>query len=160
MRRSVIALGLMVLVLAPAVAVAKPAVSLKLSGALVEKAADGRVMRTPLEKVKLKPGDDVEYQITAMNGGDGAALHLVPIGEIPAGTRYVDGSAIAAHAHAEFSLDGKTWSAQPTVTVKNAAGVPVVKKADPALYTKVRFVADDPLAAHQSLTCRYDVRVK
>lgn len=161
MRRRLFALGLVVLALVPGIAAAKPAVKLTLAGSLVGKSADGHVMLTPVERVTLKPGDDVEYAITAVNAGDSAATHFVPSGKIPAGTTYVDGSAKAPRAHAEFSLDGgKTWSAQPTVTVKGPAGTPVVKKADPALYTAVRFVTDGALEPHQSLVSRYDVRVK
>ena len=161
MRRRLFALGIVVLGLVPGIAVAKPAVKLTLAGSLVGKAADGHVTLTPVERVSLKPGDDVEYAITAVNGGDSAAMHLVPSAKIPAGTTYVEGSAKAPRAHAEFSLDGgKTWSAQPTVTVKGPAGTTVVKKADVALYTAVRFVTDGALDAHQSFVSRYDVRVK
>jgi uncharacterized repeat protein (TIGR01451 family) len=161
MRRRLFALGFVVLGLVPGIAVAKPAVKLTLAGSLVGKSADGHVTLTPVERITLKPGDDVEYAITAVNGGDSAATHFVPSAKIPAGTTYVDGSAKAPRAHAEFSLDGgKTWAAQPTVTVKGPAGTPVVKKADPALYTAVRFVTDGALEPHQSLVSRYDVRVK
>lgn len=161
MRRRLFALVVGMVVLVPGIASAKPAVKLTLAGSLVARSADGHVTLTPVERVALKPGDDVEYAVTAVNAGDSPATHLVPSAKIPAGTTYVEGSAKAPHAHVEFSLDGgKTWSAQPTVTVKGPAGTPVVKKADPALYTAVRFVADGALEPHQSLVSRYDVRVK
>jgi hypothetical protein len=35
-----------------------------------------------------------------------------------------------------------------------------VKKADPALYTTVRFVSDGALAPHRSALYSYEVRVK
>lgn len=145
----------------PAMASAKPNVTLKLSGSVVTKAADGRTTMTPIERAQPKAGDEIEYDIVASNAGTSPAVRLVPAGKIPAGTAYVPGSAKAAHARAEFSLDGgKTWSAAPTVTVKGADGVPVVKKADPALYTMVRFVTDGAVAPRASAAYAYEVRVK
>jgi uncharacterized repeat protein (TIGR01451 family) len=145
----------------PGPASAKPSVTLKLTGSLVTKASDGRTTLTPVEKAKPRTGDEIQYDIVAANGGDSPALRLVPVGRIPAGTAYVQGSAKAARAHAEFSLDGgKTWSAAPTVRVRQPDGSTVVKKADPALYTAVRFVTDGAIAAHQTAAYVYEVRVK
>ena len=139
----------------------RPTVTLKLTGSVVTKAADGHTTLTPVDKVALKTGDEIEYDIAASNTGAAPAQHLVPVGKIPAGTAYVDGSAKAPRAHVEFSLDsGKTWSATPMITVKNANGTTIVKKADPSLYTAVRFVTDGALAPHGSVAYTYEVRVK
>ncbi len=160
--RSIAASSLLVLALVlPGIASAKPNVTLKLTGSVVTKAADGRAVMTPVEKVILKPGDEIEYDIAASNAGDSAALRLVPVGKVPTGTSYVAGSAKAPRGRAEFSLDGgKTWSAAPTVTVKHADGTSSVKKADPSQYTAVRFVTDGALAPHASAAYTYEVRVK
>jgi uncharacterized repeat protein (TIGR01451 family) len=160
--RSIAASSLVVLALAlPGLASAKPNVTLKLTGSLVTKAADGRTTMTPVEHIQPKAGDEIEYDIVASNAGTTPALRLVPVGKIPAGTAYVDGSAKAAKARPEFSLDGgKTWSAAPTVTVKGPNGTPVVKKADPALYTMVRFVTAGAVAPRASAAYTYEVRVK
>jgi uncharacterized repeat protein (TIGR01451 family) len=160
--RSLAAASLVVLALAvPGVVSAKPIVSLKLTGSIVSKAADGHVVLTPVDKVQPKSGDAIEYDIVAANAGDSPALRLVPVGKIPAGTAYVEGSAKAPRARAEFSLDGgKTWSASPTVTVRQPDGTMVVKKADPSLYTAVRFVTEGAIAPHQSAAYSYEVRVK
>jgi len=145
----------------PGLASAKPSVTLKLTGSPVTKASDGHTTLTPVEKAQPKTGDEIQYDIVAANGGDSPALRLVPVGRIPAGTSYVEGSAKAARAHAEFSLDGgKTWSAVPMVRVRQPDGSTVVKKADPALYTAVRFVTDGAIAPHQSAGYVYEVRVK
>jgi len=145
----------------PGVALAKPAVTLKLSGAIVSRAADGRTSLTPLDKAQPKSGDEIEYAIAASNGGDSPAFRLVPVARIPAGTAYVDGSARAQRAHAEFSLDGgKTWAAVPMVVVRRPDGTTVTKKADPALYTAVRFVTEGAIAPKTSLEYAYEVRVK
>jgi uncharacterized repeat protein (TIGR01451 family) len=160
--RSIAASSLVALALIlPGIASAKPNVTLKLTGSLVTKAADGRTTMTPIERIQPKAGDEIEYDIVASNAGSTPAVRLVPVGKIPAGTAYVDGSAKAARARAEFSLDGgKTWSASPTVTVKGPSGAPVVKRADPALYTAVRFVTDGAVAPRASLAYTYEVRVK
>src|ERR1700694_2802184 len=145
----------------PGIALAKPNVTLKLTGSIVTKAADGHTTLTSVEKVQPKSGDEIEYDIVASNAGDSPAVRLVPVGKIPAGTSYVDGSAKAARAHVEFSLDGgKTWSATPTVKVRLPDGTTVVKKADPSLYTAVGFVTDGAIAAHGSIAYSYEVRVK
>jgi len=140
-----------------AVADAKPNVVLKLSGVLVEHDQNGAEKLTSVEKAQLKPGDVVRYVIVASNAGADPARNLVPVGQVPAGTAFVAGSATA---HAEYSLDGgKTWSTAPTIKVHTPSG-DVVKKADPATYTSVRWIDDKPLAAKASATFVYVVRVK
>jgi uncharacterized repeat protein (TIGR01451 family) len=160
--RILAALSLVVLTLAvPGLASAKPNVTLKLTGSLVTKAGDGRVTLTPLAQAQPKSGDEIQYDIVALNAGDSPAQRLVPSGRIPAGTAYVDGSAKAPRARPEFSLDnGKTWSAVPMVLVRQPDGSMVRKKADPALYTAVRFITDGPVAPRQSAGYSYEVRVK
>jgi uncharacterized repeat protein (TIGR01451 family) len=161
MRTLAVVTAVVLALISPEIASAKPNVTLKLTGSLVTTAADGHTTLTPVEKAQPKTGDAIQYDIVAANGGNSPALRLVPVGRIPAGTSYVDGSARGARAHAEFSLDGgKTWSAVPTVRVRQADGSTVVKKADPALYTAVRFVTDGAIAAHQSAAYVYEVRVK
>jgi uncharacterized repeat protein (TIGR01451 family) len=160
--RSIAASSLVVLALIlPGIASAKPNVTLKLTGSVVTKAADGHTMLTPVEKSQPKAGDEIQYDIVAANAGDSPAMRLVPVGKVPAGTAYIAGSAKAPRARAEFSLDGgKTWSVAPTVTVKQPDGTTVVKKADPSIYTAVRFVTEGAIAPHQAAAYTYEVRVK
>jgi len=161
MRRIAAVLLVVFALVVPEIASAKPSVALKLVGAVVAKAADGSTTRTPLEKAEPKSGDEIEYDIVATNGGESPALRFVPMGRIPAGTSYVEGSAKAPRAHAEFSLDGgKTWSAVPIVRVRLPDGTTAMKKADPSLYTAVRFVGDGAIAAHAVVAYTYEVRVK
>jgi uncharacterized repeat protein (TIGR01451 family) len=139
----------------------RPNVTLKLSGSLVSRIAGGQTKLTPIEGIAPKPGDELEYDIAATNAGDAPALRFIPRGKIPAGTAYVEGSAKAPHARAEFSLDGgKTWSASPTVTLKGPSGTTVVKKADPSLYTMIRFLTDGAIAPRGTVQYTYEVRVK
>jgi uncharacterized repeat protein (TIGR01451 family) len=144
-----------------ATADAKPNVVLTLSGVLVERDRNGAETTTAVEKAQLKPGDVVRYVIVASNSGADPARNLVPIAQIPAGTAFQPGSASFKDAgHVEYSLDaGKTWSAAPTIKVHTAAG-DVVKKADPATYTSLRWIDGKPLASKTSTTFIYVVRVK
>src|SRR6202163_648890 len=136
-----------------AVAEANPNVVLKLSGVLVERDQNGTERVTAVEKVQLKPGDVVRYVIVASNAGADPARNLVPMGQVPAGTAFQAGSAsMKDAAHIEYSLDGgKTWSSAPTIKVHTPTG-DVVKKADPATYTSVRWIDDKPLAPKGSAT--------
>jgi uncharacterized repeat protein (TIGR01451 family) len=144
-----------------AIADAKPSVALKLSGVLVEHDKNGGEKTSAVETAQLKPGDVVRYVIVASNAGSDPARNLVPVGQVPAGTAFVAGSATSKEApHVEYSLDGgKTWSAAPTVKVHTPAG-DVVKKADPATYTSLRWIDGKPLAPKGSATFVYTVRVK
>jgi len=143
-------------------AFAKPLVALTLVGVIAEKDAAGKSIMVPVESVQPKPGDAIHYTITASNTGSDAARAFVSQGRIPAGTAYEAGSStIAAPGHIEFSLDaGKTWSAKPMVAVKNADGTTVMKPADPAAYTNIRWASGKELAAHASAAYSYVVIVK
>ena len=161
MRSSALIPSILALLLVPTVAFARPNVALKLSGAVVTKAADGHVVATPVEQSSLKPGDTVLWTVDARNTGDKPASALKLAEKISPTTAYVENSAKAPNSHVEFSLDnGKTWSAAPTVTVKDADGKPVVKKAPASSFTAIRFVADGALAPRGQTDYTYEVRVK
>ena len=140
---------------------AKPNVILKLDAELVQKDAKGVEKFTPVSSSELKPGETVRYDIVATNEGTDPASKLMPVGKIPAGTAYEAGSATASNAlRVEFSIDGgKTWSKSPTVKVVTQSGT-IEKKADPATYTSVRWIAEKPLAPKASVSYHYEVRVK
>jgi len=140
---------------------AKPSVVLKLSGVLVQHDQNGAERTASIEGAQLKPGDVVRYMIVASNAGADPARNLVPVGQVPAGTAFQAGSVTSKDGtRIEYSLDGgKTWSAAPTVKVHTPTG-DVVKKADPATYTSVRWVGEKPLAPKTSATFAYAVKVK
>jgi uncharacterized repeat protein (TIGR01451 family) len=139
---------------------ANPSVKLVLAGFVIGKDAKGAETVAPLADTTVTPGTTIRYVITATNSGDQNAENLVPIGKIPTGTAYQAGSASAKDAlRVEYSLDeGKTWSIKPMVTVHTPTG-DVVKPADPATYTRVRWVADKPLAPKGVVAFSYDVQV-
>jgi len=139
------------------VALARPIVRLHLSGALLQQ-HDGRQVQKPIDGLVLKAGDLIRYSIVATNAGDSPALSLIPVGPIPKSTAYVPGSARGNDATLEFSLDGKTWSKKPMLSIQTAHGV-VKKPADPVLYKAIRWITKGALAAHKQLVFSYDVRV-
>jgi len=138
---------------------AHPVVKLQLAGDLLAQ-ADGKIVATPVDKAVLKRGDLVRYTIVASNAGGKPAVALSTVGPVPARMEYVAGSAShAPAASVEFSLDGKSFSAQPMVTVNTSRG-PVQKPADPEQYVAVRWVNARPLAPKQRVRYTYEVRVK
>ena len=145
---------------ASGIAVAAPAVSLHLSGALVERAADGATHDVPLTgSERVSPGQTLRYTIVAVNKGNEPARALAPVGRIPAGTAYVAASTPAAPAHLEFSLDGSTFAERPMITVQTPSG-PVRRAADPSTYVAVRWSGVKMLAPGASTAFNYTVRVR
>ena len=142
-------------------AFARPDVVLHLSGATVQKTANGAEKLVPLvPDQKLKAGEVVRWTIVGTNKGSDPALHFTPSDKIPAGTAYISGSATTTGGRVEFSMDeGKTWSSKPMVTVQSTTG-PVQKPADPSSFTNIRWIADKPLAPKGSARFVFEVRVK
>ncbi len=141
-------------------AIAAPAVSLRLAGAIVERAGDGTIRELPLTgSERVAPGQTLRYTIVAVNKGNEPARSLAPIGRVPAGTAYVAASAPPAAAHLEFSLDGATFAEHPQVTVQTANG-PVRRAADPATYVAVRWAGVKLLPPGASTAFSYTVRVR
>lgn len=154
------ALCALALAIAPLAAAAKTVVTLTLSGAHVQVNGDGTTELVPLEREAARPGERIRWQLTALNAGDQPARGLVAVGRIPAGTRFIAGSAPNAGARVEYSLDGgRTWSANPTVVEQTPSGR-VVRKADPSRYTMIRWIAAAPLAAGATSRFSYEVTVR
>ena len=145
---------------APALAFARPDVQVHLNGALVQKSANGHVTTTPVAGLTLHAGQTIVYTIDAQNAGSDAALDFSTAGAVPAHTQFVAGSVSApAATTVEYSLDGKTWSAHPTIAVKTAHGV-VHKAASPSQYVSIRFTAKHALAPRATFHYSYEVLVK
>ena len=104
------------------------------------------------------PGERLRYTIVAKNTGDRAAARLAPSVKIPAGERYIENT---AGPTAEFSIDGgKTWSRQPMVTVTNPGGAVTQRRALPAEFNAIRWLAPELLAPGARMTFAYDVIVE
>jgi uncharacterized repeat protein (TIGR01451 family) len=142
------------------VALAAPAVSLHLTGALLERAGDGTVHELPLTgNERVAPGQTLRYTIVAVNKGNEPARALAPVGRVPAGTAYVGASAPPPAAHLEFSLDGATFADRPTIVVQTPNG-PVRRAADPSTYVAVRWAGVKLLPPGASAAFSYTVRVR
>jgi len=136
----------------------QPEVKIKLSGSL--KRDDKAVA---LEEVSaVHPGEILDWKITSANEGDAPARGYKTIGQVPQGTSFVAGSAVAEYgASVSYSIDGgKNFAAQPLIEQKQADGTTKLVPAPTALYTQVRYEWSDPLAAGSTLAAAYQVRVK
>jgi uncharacterized repeat protein (TIGR01451 family) len=136
----------------------QPEVKIKLSGSL--KRNDQSLA---LEKVSaVHPGEILDWTITSANEGNAPARQYKTIGQIPQGTSFVAGSAVAEYgASVSYSIDGgKNFAAQPVIEEKQADGTKKIVPAPVSMYTQVRYDWNDPLAAGSTLSASYQVRVK
>jgi uncharacterized repeat protein (TIGR01451 family) len=146
-------LAALIFALIPCSAFAAAHVELAQSASLVE-TQNGTLIAKPLNAI-TKPGQRVRYTIVAHNTGDHPAANLAPVVKIPAGERYVDGS---AGSNAEYSVDGgKTWSVAPMVRVTNPGGTVTPRRALPAEFDAIRWTAPAALAPGARMTFAYDV---
>ena len=136
----------------------QPEVKVKLSGSLKRNAES-----LALDKVSaVHPGEILDWTITSANEGNAPARQYKTIGQIPQGTSFVAGSAVAEYnASVSYSIDGgKNFAAQPTIEEKLADGTKKMIPAPASMYTQVRYDWNDPLAAGSTLSASYKVRVK
>ncbi|HEV2880501.1 MAG TPA: hypothetical protein VGX24_04280 [Pyrinomonadaceae bacterium] len=136
----------------------QPEVKVKLAGSL--KRNDESLA---LDKVSaVHPGEILDWTITSANEGSAPARQYKTIGQIPQGTSFVAGSAVAEYnASVSYSIDGgKNFAAQPMIEEKQADGTTKRMPAPASLYTQVRYEWSDPLAAGSTLSASYKVRVK
>ena len=139
---------------APPAAFARPQVALHLSAFLIQ----GTRAEVPLGNKNVGAGDRVRFVIEARNSGSSPALHLTPSDPIPSRMTYVSGSARDGNSTVQFTVDGKTWSAHPTVRVKTSNGI-VSKPAEPSMYKAIRWVTHMPLPANHSFTYSFEAQV-
>lgn len=132
---------------------AGPSVKLSLSQALIVQ-KDGKAVATAVPEGGAKYGSTLRYTIVATNAGDKPALRVTPVGRVPHGSTFVADSATPRIA--QYTLDGKTWSAKPMVEVKEANGKKVKKPADPSQYVGVRWQIAK-LLPKKSQTFSYEV---
>ena len=136
----------------------RPEIRVALTGAVAR--ADERV---PLDKAGVvRPGEVLDWTITSVNEGDGAAREYRTVGQIPRGTSLVAGSVTAEYdAAVTYSIDnGKTFSAQPVVEERQPDGTVRATPAPVSMYTQVRYEWSEPFAAGKTLAASYKVRVK
>ncbi len=128
-----------------------------IEGATTVVVREGELLSIPL-RGSAQPGQRIRYTIVAKNVGDRPAAQLVPMAKIPAGERFVAGSAGTA---AEYSIDnGKTWSRRPMVRATDPGGATTIRPALAAEYTAVRWTGTLPLPPGGRATFAYDVIVE
>ncbi len=122
---------------------------------------DGKTSEVLSEAKQVKPGDVLEQR--AEPHADRAVKNARVTVPVPANTVFLAGSAGAVEgAELGYSLDGKSFSAKPTKTVKvTENGKEVVKQvpADPSEYRAVRWTLTT-LEPGDAPKLRFRVRVK
>ena len=140
------------------VASTRPLVKLFLAGSIER---DSKTI--PVENGgSVKPGEVVSFIMNSVNEGSAPAREYRAIGQIPQGTIFVAGSALAENATSiSYSIDGgQQFSSIPMIDEKETDGS-IKKVAAPiSMYTQVRFEWADPLAVGGKVTTSYQVRVK
>lgn len=136
---------------------ARPEVKVQLLAAVERDSA-----LVPLDKATaVNPGEILDWTILSENSGNAAALEYKTVGHIPRGTAFVADSAKADGARTVFSIDnGKSYSAQPMIEVKQADGSVKQVPAPVSMYTEIRYEWADALAQGGKLSASYKVRVK
>jgi len=135
----------------------QPAIKVSLSGNM-----DRKGERISLDKAEaVKPGEVINWMLSSVNEGNGVARDYKAVSQIPIGTSFISGSAVASGASVSYSIDGgQTFSAQPTVEEKQADGSSKRVPASASSFTQVRYEWSTPLDAGQTLSASYQVRVK
>lgn len=114
------------------------------------------------EGTKVAPGDRILYSLEITNQGDREAKNPVAFGPIPAGTRFVAGTATTdPKLKVEYSIDGgKTYSPSPTITIAGKDGKPQTVPAPVDRYTTVRWLWSGALPAGDKDSVSYQVEVR
>jgi uncharacterized repeat protein (TIGR01451 family) len=137
---------------------ATPNVDLHLSGTIISHSGS-TISYLPLDR-PVKAGETIQYTIVAKNLGTAPAIGLTPVGRIPEGTTFVRAEPVPAFVHVEYTLDGKTWSAHPTIVVKDPDGNTHTAAAPLNLYKAIRWSTSGTLAPKKSLQFAYEVEVQ
>jgi uncharacterized repeat protein (TIGR01451 family) len=114
-------------------------------------------------KATVMPGDILRFNINGINRGNGPARNLVLAQPIPKGTVYVANSAklLEATAEVQFSIDdGKTFSRQPMVKVRQPNGQMVDQPAPIESYTHLQLRVPQPLAPNATVRGEYQLKVR
>jgi len=119
--------------------------------------------RVPVEKASIvKSGEVLDWTITSTNDGNAPAHDYKTVGEIPAGTEFVTGSATAdGGATVTYSIDrGKTFSEKPMIDQRQTDGSTKKVQAPVSMYTQVRYEWADALEQNGKLVATYKVRLR
>jgi uncharacterized repeat protein (TIGR01451 family) len=136
----------------------RPEVKVVLTGAVERDDA-----RVPVEKAGIvKSGEILDWTIASANDGNAPAHDYKTVGEIPAGTEFIVGSASAdGTATVTYSIDhGKSFSVKPMVDERQQDGSVKKVPAPVSMYSLVRFEWVDALDQSGKFVAAYKVRVR
>ena len=104
------------------------------------------------DDVRVNPGEEIVWRLRLHNSGQKWVAGVRAVGDIPAGTRFVEGSAGGEGVTGvEYSIDGgKTFSPRPVV-IKDGKPVP----APVSSYTTVRLTFGGRVESGMSKTASY-----
>lgn len=124
---------------------------------LLKDVTDSSGKVTQVETKTAAPGQTLTQQVTITTTKAVRAPSLrVPV---PDNTFYVGDLKLPQGASALFSVDGKTFSAAPKITVTGPDGKPLTRDAKPNEYRSVR-VNFPNLTAGQTLKVSYRIQVR
>jgi uncharacterized repeat protein (TIGR01451 family) len=141
---------------------AGPNVKVQLQGSYQSSAKAEAKWANLEEGTKVSPGDRILYRVEVSNQGDTAAKSPVAYGPIPAGTKYVVGTATQdSDLKVDYSIDGgKTFASAPTIPVTAKDGKVQTMPAPIERYTTVRWTWSSPLPAGAKSSVSYQVQVR
>lgn len=116
-----------------------------------------------LEKAEsVKAGEILDWKISSVNSGNASAQNYRVVGQIPAGTEFIAGSANGdAAPRVSYSIDGgQTFSAQPMIEERQNDGSVKQLPAPVSMYTQIKFEWANELNAQSQINAAYRVRVK
>lgn len=111
---------------------------------------------------EAKPGDVLHYRLLFTNTSPRTVQGIKIANPLPAGIRYVAGTARATRddARLEYSADGgRTFSAQPMEEVE-VDGRRVQRPVPAERYTHVRWTVEGRVAPGATVTAEFDARVQ
>jgi len=163
MGKQVSLIAILVLLLLPIGAMAKPLVSVSITAEKeVTTIKNGQKVTKKVVASKINPDDVVFYTLNYINSGNEAATSVVLDDPIPLGTVYLPGSAFGEGSEITFSIDGGKSFKKPsllTYEVKLASGKTDKRTASPEEYTHIRWVIDR-IDAGSKGTVGFQVRIK
>ncbi|HEU0013995.1 MAG TPA: hypothetical protein VFQ45_09945 [Longimicrobium sp.] len=111
---------------------------------------------------EARPGDVLHYRLLFTNTTPAAVQGIKIANPLPAGVRFVAGSARATRddARVEYSADGgRTFSAQP-MEEATVDGRTVQRPVPAERYTHVRWTVEGRVAPGATVTAEFDARVQ
>lgn len=112
-------------------------------------------------RTAVLPNDVLRYTLTFTNSTERPVRNVELRDPIPAGVRFVAGSARVSRpdARLEFSVDGgRTWSASPTESV-TVDGKATTRPVSADRFTHVRWLVTSAVAPRATVTAEFDARV-